>query len=128
MTDAVVGYDQDLPVIPDRRAWEKPSQHLVKEGNSSEWSIKDGRRDSIALLVPKIRRAVDDWRDGGYPGASEVTLRLFEYWFQEDHDVPGYPCPLRYYFCQREAIETLVWLVEIADAKPSLPTAPRQRR
>ena len=27
---------------------------------------------------------------------------------------PGFAVPFRYYFCQREAIETLVWLVEIA--------------
>ena len=27
---------------------------------------------------------------------------------------PASACPFRYYFCQREAIETLVWLVEIA--------------
>jgi type III restriction enzyme len=49
----------------------------------------------------------------GYPGASEVTHRLFEYWFEEDHEVPGFDVPFRYWFCQREAIETLVWLVEI---------------
>ena len=117
MTDAIVGYDQSLPEIPDRRAWEKPNQHLVKEGDSSEWSVKEGRRESRTLLVPKIRQDVDAWRDGGYTGASEVTRRLFEYWFQEDHDVPGFPVPLRYHFCQREAIETLAWLVEIADSK-----------
>jgi len=63
--------------------------------------------------VPKIRTAVDAWRIAGYPGASEVTHRLFEYWFDEDHEVAGFPIPFRYYFCQREAIETLVWLVEI---------------
>ena len=120
MTDAVVGYDQSLPEIPDRRAWEKPNQHLVKEGDSSEWSVKEGRRESRALLVPAIRREVDAWRNGGYAGASEVTRRLFEYWFQEDHDVPGFAGPLRYHFCQREAIETLAWLVEIADSKDAV--------
>lgn len=120
MTDAVVGYDQSLPEIPDRRAWEKPNQHLVKEGDSSEWSVKEGRRESRTLLVPKIRQEVDAWRDGGYAGASEVTRRLFEYWFQEDHDVPGFAGPLRYHFCQREAIETLAWLVEIADSKDAV--------
>lgn len=120
MTDAVVGYDHDLPEIPDRRAWEKPTQHLARKGDSSEWLVKDGRRDSDMLLVPNIRRQVDAWRDSGYSGASEVTQRLFEYWFDEDHDVPGYPRPLRYYFCQREAIETFAWLVEIVDSKDAV--------
>jgi hypothetical protein len=64
--------------------------------------------------VPRIRAAVDAWRQGGYEGASDVTRRLFEYWFDEDHEVSGFGVPFRYYFCQREAIETLVWLVEIA--------------
>ena len=66
------------------------------------------------LLPPKIRQAVDAWRDAGYKGASQVSLRLFHYWFEEDHDVRGYETPFRYYFCQREAIETLIWLVEVA--------------
>ena len=67
-----------------------------------------------------IRDEVDAWRDGGYRGASEVTRRLFEYWFEEDHEISGFDVPFRYYFCQREAIETLAWLVEIGgqrDAK-----------
>ena len=37
--------------------------------------------------MPKIRTAVDEWRDQGYPGASEVTRRLFEYWFDEANAV-----------------------------------------
>ncbi len=39
--------------------------------------------------------------------------------------MPGFPAPFRYYFCQREAIETLVWLVEVArqvDTKTLLET------
>ena len=42
-----------------------------------------------------------------------MTKQLFTYWLEEDHEDPGFCMPFRYYFCQREAIETLVWLVEI---------------
>jgi len=38
-------------------------------------------------------------------------------WFDEDHDVPGFQVPFRYYFCQREAIETLIWLIEISGVR-----------
>ena len=114
MAKAVIQYDKDLPEIPGRRPWEKPTQHLVKDESSpTGWRVAEGRRPSTLLLVPKIREAVDRWRDEGYPGASEVTKRLFEYWFEEDHDVPGFDVSFRYWFCQREAIETLAWLVEI---------------
>ena len=64
--------------------------------------------------MSKIRSAVDTWRGSCYDGASEVTRRLLKFWFEEDHDIVGFDAPFRYYFCQREAIETLVWLVEIA--------------
>ena len=116
MAKAVVAYDKDLPGIPNRRPWEPPVSHLVKDDDApTGWREDDsGRRPSRLLLVPKIRDAVDAWRDGGYRGASNVTRRLLEYWFEEDHEVPGFDVPFRYYFCQREAIETLIWLVEIA--------------
>lgn len=122
MAKAVIAYDKDLPEIPNRRPWEKPTSYLVKDDAApTGWREEtSSRRPSRLLLVPKIRSAVDAWRDSGYKGASEVTHRLFGYWFDEDHEVPGFGIPFRYYFCQREAIETLAWLVEIAgisDAK-----------
>jgi type III restriction enzyme len=115
MPRAVIAYDKELPEIPGRRPWEKPTSFLVKDNAATGWrEDTSGRRPSQLLLVPKIRTAVDAWREQGYPGASDVTRRLFEYWFDEDHEVANFPVPFRYYFCQREAIETLVWLVEIA--------------
>jgi type III restriction enzyme len=116
MAGSVIAYDKDLPEIPDRRPWEKPTSYLVKDDAApTGWREEtSGRRPSRLLLVPKIRTAVDAWRTSGYEGASDVTRRLFEYWFDEDHEVAGFGVPFRYYFCQREAIETLVWLVEIA--------------
>ena len=111
MATAVIPYDKDLPEIPNRRAWEKPTSHLrKKEGSKDEFEIEPGRRPSKLLLVNKLRQAVEEWRDG-YPGASPVTERLFNYWFEEDHLVDG-DC-FRYHFGQREAVETLIYLVEI---------------
>ena len=122
MARAVIRYDKDLPEIRERRPWERPTSHLVKDDDAPTGWREDGscRRPSPLLLPPKIRNEVDAWRDGGYRGASVVTRRLFEYWFEEDHEISGFDVPFRYYFCQREAIETLVWLVEIGgqrDAK-----------
>lgn len=116
MAKSVIQYDKDLPEIPGRLPWEKPTSFLVKDDTApTGWRVDEsGRRPSRLLLVPKIREAVDAWRESGYEGASDVTQRLFEYWFEEDHEVPGFSVPFRYYFCQREAIETLAWLVEIA--------------
>jgi type III restriction enzyme len=121
MPRSVIAYDKDLPEIPGRLPWRKPDAHLVKDAKAETgWRVQPGRRKTRLLLVPKIRLAVDDWRNQGYPGSSEVTRRLFEYWFEEDHDVPGFSSPFRYYFCQREAMETLAWLVEIAGRRDAV--------
>ncbi len=119
MAKAVISYDKDLPEIPDRQAHLPPSSYLrKKEGTRDEFEIAEGRRPSKLLLVNRLREAVGRWRADGYPGASPVTERLFTYWFEEDHLVNGRT--FRYYFGQREAGETLIYLLEvrkIRDAK-----------
>lgn len=118
MSRAVVSYDKDLPEIPGRRAWEPPTSHLKKkEGSKDEFEILDGRRPSKLLLINKLRQAAEEWRSAGYPGASAVTERLFNYWFEEDHLVDGES--FRYHFGQREAVETLIYLVEIRKIRDS---------
>ena len=63
----------------------------------------------------RLREAVGAWREDGYPGASVVTKRLFSYWFEDDHGLSeGGGEVFRYYFGQREAVETLAYLVEVA--------------
>ena len=78
MPCAVISYDKDLPEVPGRLSRLKPDAHLIKDGK-----VESGWRDSRLLLVPKIRSTVDEWRAKNYSGASEVTQRLFEYWFEE---------------------------------------------
>jgi type III restriction enzyme len=101
----------ELPEISDRNPYTPPTSHLAKTGED-DWTEANGRRASKTLMVNRIRRAVDDWRSKGYPGASSTTLRLLQYWFEETHILKGQG-EFRYYFCQREAIETLVYLYEL---------------
>ncbi|MHA2315400.1 MAG: DEAD/DEAH box helicase family protein, partial [Candidatus Hermodarchaeia archaeon] len=82
-----------------------------KEGSIDEFEIVERRRPSKLLLVNKLRQVVGDWRNESYPGVSEISKCLFNYWFEEDHLVNG--GSFHYYFGQREAIETLIYLVEI---------------
>lgn len=63
-------------------------------------------------LVNKIRDRVKDWRDRGYPGVTGITKRLIEHWYNlEERDYR------RFFFCQLDAMETLIWLTEAADAE-----------
>ncbi len=63
-------------------------------------------------LVNGVRAAVDAWRAQGYPGACATTRRLLAFWFDDEHRTAD-GSPFRFYFCQREAVETFIYLTEI---------------
>ena len=70
-------------------------------------------------LVARIRREVADWRAKGYEGASATSIALLRHWFETEHlteEADGSLAPFRYYFAQREAVETVVWLYDVRQA------------
>lgn len=73
-------------------------------------------RTSTAPCVPRIRVAVDLWRGQGYPGVTATTKTLLNFWFGNDHDLPVIG-KFAYNRAQKEAMETLVYLWEIAKAR-----------
>ena len=67
-------------------------------------------------LVAHIRIEVAAWRDAGYAGATPTSRALLHWWFEVEHAVEqadGTLAPFRYYFAQREAVETVVWLHDV---------------
>jgi len=71
----------------------------------------DQRQPSKAYLVNALRKAVFAWRNQGYPGVAPTTQRLLQFWFNEDHIVNKEP--FQFWFCQKEAIETLIYVYEV---------------
>ena len=84
-----------------------------KLGPNPEQAALFEARVTTAPAIPAIRREVAVWRDGGYKGASDTSRLLLRYWFGADHRVAngGF---FRYYPSQREAIETIIYLYEVA--------------
>lgn len=68
-----------------------------------------------APCVPKIREAVTAWRNSGYKGITDTTSILLNYWFLTDHRPGGRF--FRYHDSQRQAIETLIYLWEVAGVR-----------
>ena len=71
-------------------------------------------------LVAKIRREVHAWRASGYADASATSRSLLRQWFDSDHlleNAGGSLSPFCYYFAQREAVETVIWLHEVRRAR-----------
>ena len=73
-------------------------------------------RTSTAPCVPAIRRAVEAWRADGYKGVTNTTRTLLGFWFKNDHRLPG-GRKFAYHPAQREAVETLIYLYEVAGVR-----------
>ena len=74
----------------------------------------------IPPLVATLRKEVREWRNRKYDGASETSKALLSWWFKEEHIIynkDGSSYNFRYYFAQREALETVIWLYEVAKVK-----------
>lgn len=76
----------------------------------------DNGSDPNAWFINHIRVIVGDWRKKSYVGATRVTRELLNYWFNN----PERQYRHRLFFCQREAVETAVYLNEIADRDPNI--------
>lgn len=76
----------------------------------------------IPPLVQKIRLGVHDWRIGGYQGVSQTSRSLLNYWFNTPHNVhtSDGQKKFQYFFAQREAVETAIWLFEKEEAHTAL--------
>ena len=77
------------------------------------YAVPDRRKPSEGTYaVNGVRARVDAWRAQGYPGASATSRRLLGFWFADEHRFDD-SRPFRFYFCQREAAETFIFLTEI---------------
>lgn len=87
---------------------------------SSSDLLESGYEKLLPPLVYKIRREVKAWRDTDYEDASPTSKALLHWWFEHDkaQEKPdGTLQQFRYYFAQREAVETIVYLYEVAQVK-----------
>jgi type III restriction enzyme len=106
--------------------FEEPDAYWTHDRSAMVFTRMSGRRpagyvvaapeargfDDPGVFVPltlanAIRPRVKAWREAGYPGVTTITRRLLEHWQDADQREGR-----RFFFCQIEAIETLIWLAE----------------
>lgn len=88
-----------------------PADEAMRESSSDKL---------LPPLVSRLRKEVQAFRDSGYAKATETSRALLRWWFQTEHLLPGRDGELarfEYYFAQREALETIVYLVDVLDVK-----------
>ncbi len=109
----------------------EPTEHLVYDQETGEAHVMPGRRPASYFdpayrekdqqlrlsgmaeetrneleMVNRLRQDVKRWRESGYRGGTSWTVKLLEHWTRSDHDRP-------LFFCQREAVETIIWILEL---------------
>ncbi len=101
------------PYEPPARHWQQgagTTLTLVEGRRPAAYEVFDTRNNTRRVeelkLVNRIRERVQAWREADYPGVTQVTRGLLEHW--QDRGARTLP----FYFCQIEAIETLIWWVE----------------
>ncbi|MYA51009.1 MAG: type III restriction endonuclease subunit R [Chloroflexi bacterium] len=113
------------------KPYEEPGEHWRYNRETRMFSRERGRRQAGYLvasgdsqtfddpgvfheipLVNQVRPRVKAWREAGYPGVTAITKRLLEYWGDPEEFESR-----RFFFCQLEAAETLIWLTEAPDSE-----------
>lgn len=114
MTDPVINLSAVEPLYAPH---EEPYLHRVRsERRGGPAKVVKGRRPSPVAVANTLRSLVKSWRESDYAGASDTTRELLYHWFERHHQIEtpsGESVPFGYYYCQREAVETLIYLWEV---------------
>ena len=89
-------FSPDIPTVPERA-----------RGQRSVFEVADFTTGQE--LINLLRKEVGAWRKAGYPNVTRVSRDLLLFWFDEEK-----PPTSKLFFAQREAIESAIFLNEVA--------------
>jgi type III restriction enzyme len=111
--------------------YEEPKQYWSYDRETRSFTLKEGRRPAGYVIASENSKSFDDpgvfieiplvntirprvrtWCEAGFPGVTGITKRLLEHWHNPEEREYR-----RFFFCQLEAIETLIWLTEAAESE-----------
>jgi type III restriction enzyme len=93
-------FKADSAVIPTRQTGQK---------EIFGWNEDAG--EYITHIINLCRKEIAIWRTANYPNTTRVTKELLTFWF----DNPERLVTKKLFFAQREAVETAIWINEVAD-------------
>jgi len=100
-------YEEGQPVLKEGR---RPAGYYLKPRTGKDRAALLEEEFVPLELVNTIRERVKAWRERGYPEVTPITRQLLNHWNNPDRE-------RRLFFCQNEAVQTLIWLVEASPAE-----------
>ncbi len=94
--------------VPSKNPGRRPASYWYKSepaGSAQRSLFAEEERDDLPL-VNVLREDVRRWREAGWPNTSQTTKKLLRHWWRQDR-------ARRLFFCQLEAVETVLYLREI---------------
>ncbi len=93
-------FTADIQVIPQRQ-----------RAQPSMFSVNDDPEAYGTHIINLTRKEIGKWRNEVYPNTTRVTKELLEFWFLN----PERPAYKKLFFAQQEAVETAIWVNEVAE-------------
>ena len=93
-------FKQDAAVIPSRQKGQK---------EIFEWNEDAG--EYLTHIINLCRKEIGLWRTANYPNTTRVTKELLTFWFNN----PERLVTKKLFFAQQEAVETAIWINEVAE-------------
>ncbi len=111
------------------------SPHSILEPDIRWFPADEALRESsyeklLPPLVHELRKKVKAWRDNSYEGATDTSIALLNWWFNQEHLLPksdlsacghaqagGTMEKFQYYFAQQEAVESIIYLYDVVKVK-----------
>ena len=97
------------PIPPPRR--QSREQRAIEFDAKAAALSDDSQRYELSVIIDNLRRQLEEWRKLQDPRQWRVTpstARLLEHWRHHQFNA------IRPFFCQVEAVETVIWLTEVA--------------
>jgi type III restriction enzyme len=89
-----------------------PRKQQASTDQATLFEVREAQK--TAPCVPALRKAVAEWKAQDYSGVTDTTRTLLNFWFHTDHLHPVTRRPFAYHTSQQEAIETLIYVYEVA--------------
>ena len=83
----------------------------TKQGSQASMFEVNDYSEYGTHIINLCRKEVGKWREEKYPNTTRVTKELLDFWFNN----PERHATKQLFFAQREAVETAIWINEVAE-------------